>query len=95
MWSAVRIALHRDGGHTDDRAQGELLLEIVIFRFALGEAQPPAVVVDHDVDMIRVVERPGGAIEGGIVEVPLRRRELPNKLGKVCLLYTSPSPRDS
>jgi hypothetical protein len=39
--------------------------------------------VDDDLDMIRIVEGGGAAIEGGIIEGPLRRSELPDELGKV------------
>jgi hypothetical protein len=39
--------------------------------------------MDHDVDVIRVVERRGGSIERGIVEVPFRRSGLPNEPGEI------------
>jgi hypothetical protein len=38
-----------------------------------AKAEAPAVIVDHDADMIRIVEGGRRAIEGGIVKVPLRR----------------------
>ena len=43
-------------GHGDDRTCGKPLFQIVIFRLAFSQAEPPAIIVDHDGDMIRVVE---------------------------------------
>ena len=37
-----------DRGHGDDRSLGESALQVVVARLAVGQAQPPAVVVDHD-----------------------------------------------
>ncbi len=70
----------RDRRHADGRAGGELLLQRVVLGLALGQAQPPAVVVDHDRDVVGVVERRRGAVEGRVVEVPLRRGDLPDQL---------------
>ena len=61
-------------------ACGKPLFQFVIFRFALGEADPPAVIVNHDSDMIGIVEGHGASIERGIIKVPFRRSELPNEL---------------
>src|SRR5215207_9807846 len=38
--------------------------------FTLGQAWPPAVIVDHDIDVIRVVEGRRAAIERSVVELP-------------------------
>ena len=72
MRCAVCIAFKGNRGHADGRSFGETLFQIVVFRLAFGEAEPPAVVVDRDVDVIRVVEGRCTAIERGVVEVPLR-----------------------
>ena len=53
---AVGIAFQRDRGHIDRRRDGEPLLQFVVLRLALGQAQAPAVVVDHDGDVVRIVE---------------------------------------
>ena len=54
---------------------GKPLFQIVVFRLAFSQAEPPAVIVDHDGDVIRIVEGRRAAIERGVVEVPLRRSE--------------------
>ena len=51
------------------------------------QAEPPAVIVDHDGDVIRIVESRRAAIERGVVEVPLRRSELPDQLRKVVPVF--------
>src|SRR5215212_968312 len=76
---AVRIAFESDSRHPDDRKFGELLFQGVILRLAIRETESPAVVMDHDADVVRVVEGRGAAIERGLVKVPLRRGELPNE----------------
>ena len=71
MRRAVGITLKRDGWHGDDGKLGKPLFQIVILRLAFGQAEPPAIVVDHDRDMIRIVEGRRAAIEGGVVEVSI------------------------
>ena len=56
MRGAVRIAFERDRGHPDQRAFGEPLLELRVFGLALGQSEPPPVVVDHDRDVVGIVE---------------------------------------
>ena len=70
MGRAVGVAFEGDGGHGDDRTFGEPLFQIVIFTLASGQSEPPAKIVDHDRDMIRVFERRRRAIERGIIEAP-------------------------
>ena len=87
MRCTIGVAFHGDRGDGDDRNFGKPLFQIVIFRLAFGQAKPPAVVVDHDVDVVRVVERRCAAIEGGIIEVPLRRSQLPDELGEIVTVF--------
>ena len=72
MWRTIGIALHGDGRHGDNWTFGKPLVQIVVLGFALGDANSPAVIMDHDSDVIRVVEGRGAAIERSIVELPLR-----------------------
>ena len=83
MRGAVGVAFEGDRRHVDDGRLGQAALQRVVLRLAVGEPQPPSVVVDHDVDVVRVVERGRSAVEGGIVEGPLRRGELPNQLAEI------------
>ena len=51
--STVEVTGNGDSGHRDRRHCRQLLLE----RFAVGQAKSPSVVVDDDVDVIGVGER--------------------------------------
>ena len=66
--------------HRDDRTNREPILEGVISRLALSHTKAPAIVVDDDADVIRVVEGRGAAVERRVIEAPLRRRRLPDQL---------------
>jgi hypothetical protein len=48
----VRVTLKGDGGHGDGRTFGKPLFEVVVFRLALGQVQPPAIIVDGNSDVI-------------------------------------------
>jgi hypothetical protein len=48
--------------------------------------------MDNDGDMIRVVERRCGAIERGVIEIPLRRSDLPDQLGKIAPVFVVSVP---
>jgi hypothetical protein len=43
--------------------------------------------MDHDRNMIRIFEGGCAAIEGRIVELPFRRSDLPNQLGKIAPVF--------
>ena len=80
---AVEVAADRDRRHGNRRASSQLAVEVVVLRFALCQTKPPAIVVDDDVDMIRIGERRGRAVIGGVVELPRRRRLVPDELVEV------------
>src|SRR4029453_5412910 len=61
MRGAVGVAFEGDGGHADHRPVGELLLQLLVVGLAVGQAEPPAVVVDQARAGVGVVERLGGA----------------------------------
>ena len=72
MMRAVGVAFHSDRGYCDDGPLGEFLFQIVVFPLAVGEVEPPAVIVDHDRDVVRVVEgRRAAVIERGVVGSPI------------------------
>src|SRR5438270_701970 len=65
-----------------------------ILSLALSNGYSPAVVVDHDRDVIGIIERPGSTLERLVIELPLRRRRLPNQLREITaiLLVALPAP---
>ena len=83
MRRAVGIPFERDCGHGDDRTGREPILEGVIGWLAFSQTEPPPIVVDDDADVIRVVEGRGAAIERRVIEVPFRRRGLPDQPRKL------------
>ena len=87
MRRAIRVALERDGRHVDRGRLRKPLLEIVVFRLALGQTETPSVIVDHDVDVIGIFEGRRAPFECGIVELPLRRGDLPDQLGKIAPVF--------
>src|ERR1700691_2226604 len=65
--SAIGVAFERDGRHGNIWACCESLVQIVIPRFASGEAEAPAIIVDYDRDMVRIVESRGGTFKRRVV----------------------------
>src|SRR5438105_13392571 len=92
MRRTVGITFEGDGGHGDDRALGKPLVEIGILRLAFSQCEPPPIVMDHDGDVIGIVEGRCTAIERCIIEVPLRRSNLPNELREVVPVFVVASP---
>ena len=78
MRRAIGIALESDGRHCDRRKFGQPLFQMIIFRLTFGKAEPSAIVMDDDIDMIWVVERSRASVESGVVEVPFRRGKMPD-----------------
>src|SRR4051794_3651261 len=78
MRGAVGVTFQGDRRHRDDRGTRQPLLQGVVLRIPVGQSQAPSVVVDHDLDVVRVVEGGRAAGEGGIVEVPLRGCRAPD-----------------
>jgi hypothetical protein len=95
MRRPVRAALECDCRHTDAGRRCQLLLHRIVRCFTGREPQAPAIVVDRDGDMVRVVERARGSIEGRVIEGPFRRGELPNEpreLAPVLCMYSRRDP---
>ena len=76
---AVAAAFERDRRHGDRRPVAQPLLDHVAGRVAGHEAVAHTVGMHHDVDEVRVVERRGGSVIGGVVEAPLGRPESPQQ----------------
>jgi hypothetical protein len=92
MGRTVGVTFEGDRRHGDGRAAGERPLEIVVSWLALGQAEPPAVVVNHDVDVVRVVEGCGATVERRLVEVPLGRGRLPDEPGEFASMFVVAGP---
>src|SRR5262245_50073303 len=92
MRRAIGVTFESNGRHGYDGTFRKSLFQIVELRFAFGEVEPPAVVMDRDSDVIRIVEGRRAAIECGVVEVPLRRSGLPDQLGKVVPVFLIADP---
>src|SRR5579871_2634621 len=92
MRRAVGVAFQGKGGRRDYRGFGKPLLQSVILRLAFRQPKPPTIVMDRDADMIGVVEGRRAASERGIVEVPLRRSELPDEPGKIAPVFVVACP---
>src|ERR1700733_6346634 len=89
---AVGVSLQGDGRHGDGRKDGELPLQVVVSRFPFAQAEPPPVIVDHDRDVIRVIEGGRAARERSVVEIPLRRRQPPDELAEVAPVLVVAGP---
>src|SRR5690242_13922636 len=90
MRRAVRVTFHSDSGDADCRTCGEPLLYVLVPGLACGESQPPTIGVDHDADVIRVVERRCAPLERRVAEVPFGRGELPDELVEVAPVLLVP-----
>ena len=73
MWRPIGIPFQGDGRHGYNRAFGKPPFQSVVFRLAFRQALPPAVIMDHDADVIRIVEGRCAAIERGIIEAGMKR----------------------
>ena len=82
MRRTIGITFHGNGGYGYDRACCKPFVQIGIFRLAVSQCEPPPIVMDHDGDVIRIVEGRGTAIERRIIEIPLRRSKLPDELDR-------------
>src|SRR5258705_11598589 len=89
---AVGVAFKCDRRPRDPWSRTKRFFKFVIFPFAISQSEPPAIIVNRDPDVIRILERRSAAIEGGVIEVPLRRSELPNELREIMSIFVVPSP---
>ena len=90
---AIGITIKGDRGHSDDRTFRKSFFQIVVLWFAGSQAEPPAVIMDHDADVLRVVEGRCAAIERGINEVPFRRIDLPDEIREFASVFLVARPQ--
>ena len=53
MWRTVGITFESDGGHANHWRLGKTSFQFVVFRLAGSQTDPPAVIVNHDADVVR------------------------------------------
>src|ERR1700735_2101693 len=87
MGRTIGVTFEGDRGHGDDGAASELLFQIVVLHLALGHSEPPAIVVDHNADMIWVVKGRGTPAERLVAESPLGRGGVPDEVGKLAPVF--------
>src|SRR5437867_12138259 len=87
MRCAIGITFKRNRRYGDYRTRGQPLFQIFIFRFAFSQSEPPAIIMNRDRDVIWIVQGRRAAIEGGCIEVPFRRSQLPNELREVMAIF--------
>ena len=87
MRRAVGVTFECDGGHGDHRRCRQAAFPDHRISPRLEQTEAPAVIMNDDGNVIRVVEGCRSSIERGIVEVPLRRSLVPNELRKVVPVF--------
>jgi hypothetical protein len=70
MGCSIVIALKGYCWHSDNRAFGKPLLQVVVLRFTLRKPLPPTIIMNDNGDMVGIIERGSRAVEGGIIEIP-------------------------
>src|SRR5689334_13228019 len=83
----ICIAFERDRRRRDHGSLRQLVVHVVVPTLAVRQTEPPAIIVDDDRDVIRIIEGRRGAIERRIVECPLRRSELPDELVEIAPVF--------
>src|SRR5262249_57457692 len=71
---------------------GGVWLQNVVAGVGFSQTQPPAVIMDDDVDVIRIVKGRGGALKRSIIKIPLRRGALPDELVKIVPILVVAEP---
>src|ERR1044072_1428277 len=92
MRCAVGITFEGNGGDGDAWKCGEPFFQVLVLRLAFSESEPPTIIMNHDADVIRIVERCCAPLERGIIELPFRRSDLPNQLRKVVPVFFVADP---
>ena len=78
---AICQAVQGDSRDCDGRLRSELLLDLVVGRVAGCESEAMTVGVQHDVDIVGIVEGHRGTFQRGVIEVPVRRVARPDHFG--------------
>src|SRR6202050_3874171 len=92
MRRTVGVTFKSNGGHRNVRSFSKPLFQGVVFPLALSQPNPPSVIIDHDGNVVRIVEGRRSAIKRGFIEVPFRRSELPNEFREVMSVFFVAGP---
>src|SRR6185295_483729 len=87
MWCAVGITFKRNRWHCVHGSLREPPFEIIVLPLSFGQAEAPAITVNHNLNMVRIIKRRGTAIIGCVIEVPFWRGELPDEFIKVTRVF--------
>ena len=79
MRCAVRIAFQRDRRQRDRWKRPDLCFQLVVFRLTLRQAHVPTVMLERDLNEIRIFEGLRRAFVGCVVECPSRGGKLPDQ----------------
>jgi len=85
--AAVWVSGHCGAGHADVGRVRQAFLHVAVVRLAVRKTQSPAIVVHHDLDMVRVVEGRGCTVECGLIELPRWRRRLPDETRELAAVF--------
>jgi hypothetical protein len=72
MWRTVLVAFQGDGRHAKLRRGSQLRFQLVQAWIALGQSEAPSIVMDYDIDVVRIVERCRATSERRVVKLPFR-----------------------
>src|SRR6266516_6584234 len=75
---AICQAVQGDRRDRDGWLRSQLLLDLMVRRVAGCVSEAMTVGVQHDVDVVGIVESPSGAFQRGVIEVPVRRVSRPD-----------------
>ena len=70
---AICQAVQGDSRDRDGRLRSKLLLDLIIRRVAGCVSEAMTVGVKHDLDIVGIVEGHRGAVQGGVIEVPVSK----------------------
>jgi len=87
VWRAIGVTFQRNGRRSDDRGGGKPLFQLGVARLTFSLFQPPAVMVNHDADMVRVVEGGRTALKDRVGKVPFGGGEAPGELVELAQVF--------
>src|SRR4051812_20330915 len=70
MRRPILVAFEGDGRYTDLRCGRQFCFQLVQAWIALGKAKAPSIVMDHDIDVIWIIERRRARGERRVIKLP-------------------------